>query len=256
MELSNGFSLVHSASLSIQRFSPSLPIFLLKSGVFKWRIWYLLLITVLLSITSISSHFISTGLVADLGIAPIFGDAIDGQAVYSLNSSKLILLGQYEADFTTSMPSVFPAFGEYSEPFKNAQNIDDTGPIVRAFLPISSATTRQTLSNYTGFGTLLNSRVVCLQPSIQNLTLVSGGGLGEADHPYLTGSISIGSSLLNERLLDDPLSYVLVNYSGSLPPGDGLKLSTNWTNIASNESSWGVFENLNKNLFQTWTICP
>ena len=277
-----------------------------------------------------ASHFISTGLVSDLGIAPILGDASGGQAVYSLNSSKLNLLGQYEADFTTSMPAVFPAFGEFSMPSKNTPNIDDTGPIVRAFLPISSATTRQTLSNYTGYGTLLNSRVVCLRPTVQNLTFVMGGGLGEADRPYLSGRISIGptmpegitfinttlptdvynpnfnpqpsayldftcwlaeasprtsdwsismcvagnffgdpsiegggsqgrtrypmigtqlASLLYPSLLYDPLSYVLVNYSGTLPIGDGLKVSTIWTDIAGNGSSWGVFQNMNKTSF-------
>jgi hypothetical protein len=321
MELSQGFSLFHSASLSIQRFSPSLPIFLLKGGIFSYRIWYLLVMTIALSITSMASHFISTGLVADLQIAPIIGNAVNGQAAFSLNSTKATLIGQYEADFTTLMPPIYPTFGEYSEASNNTDPlVDDTGPVLRAILPISSPTTRQTISNYTGYGTLLNSRVVCVKPALQSLMMVAGGGEIGIDPPYLTGLISLGTtvpegvtfynasianngnnvpgpmkyisftcamaitasksddwpitmcvagnrygnpnvtgggsdgngrtlilgtraeSLLQENLLFDPLSYVLVNYTGQLPPGYNHLINTNWTDISSNTSSWGTYQ--------------
>lgn len=169
------------------------------------------------------------------------------------------------------------------------------------------------MSNYTGSGTVLNSHVLCLKPSYENLMLVSGAGPTGHDPLYLTGSISAGtslpsglsffsfgdgyghpdpltslnfscqlavpdsrtgewplsmcvagnaygnpnvtngggdrggragilglraSSLLYEGLVFDPLSYVLVNYSGHLPPSSGVKLTTDWTDISSNDSSW------------------
>lgn len=321
MELSNGFSLFHSASLSIQRFSPSLPIFLLKGGIFNARIWYLLVITIALSITSMASHFISTGLIADLQIAPIIGDSIAGQAAFSLNFTKSRKIGQYEADFTTLMPPIYPAFGEYSEASNNTNpQVDDTGAVLRAILPITSPTTRQTMSNYTGAGTLLNSRVVCVKPTVRSLMLVPGGGELGIDPPYLTGLISLGTtvpdgitfynssrpnngnnvpsptnyisftcafaiassvsdwpismcaagnrygnpnvtgggsdaglgrtlivgtrakSMLDESLLFDPLSYVLVNYTGQLPPGRKQLSNTNWTDVSSNKSSWTTYQ--------------
>jgi hypothetical protein len=314
MELSTGFDLVNSASLSIQRFSGGLPLFLFKAGIFSGKIWYLFLMTVLISFTSIASHFISTGLVADLEIASIIGDAVIGQAAYSLNFTKVILLNDYEPDFTTYMPSLYPAFGEYAEPSTNSVGIDDTGPTIRAILPISSPTTRTTMSNYTGFSTVLNSHVICIKPAVKNITFVGGGGPFQIDPLYLTGSVSVGtsippglifynssgmnnipnplnyvnftcsfakliqstssdwpismciagnafgspnitgggsdgagrlgilglrsSSLLNERLGLDQLSYVMLNYSGTLPASYGRKVNTNWTDISSNQSSW------------------
>lgn len=75
MELSNGFNLVHSASISIRRYNGGMPVLLLHSGIFDRRTWYLFTITILLSSTTIASYFLSTGLVSDLGIAPIIGDA-------------------------------------------------------------------------------------------------------------------------------------------------------------------------------------
>jgi hypothetical protein len=169
------------------------------------------------------------------------------------------------------------------------------------------------MSNYTRSGTVLNSHVVCLKPVYENLMLVSGGGPTGHDPLYLTGSVSVGtsmlpglsffsfgagygnpdplaflnfscslavpdpqteewplsmcvagnaygnpnatngggegggraevlglgaSSLLYEGLVFDPLSYIIVNYSGTLPPSSGLDINTNWTDISSNDSSW------------------
>lgn len=79
---------------------------------------------------------------------------------YSIDSEKSAVLKAYEPDFSIYSPSTYTTFGEYSEPAPNVQGVDDTGRIMRAILPISSATTRENLSNYTGKGTLLNSHVV------------------------------------------------------------------------------------------------
>lgn len=314
MELSMGFGIFNSASLSIQRFSGGLPLFLFKSGVFSCKIWYLFIMTIFISITSTASHFISTGLVADLSIAPIIGDTIPGRLAYSLNFTKSVQLSNYAPDYTTYTPSLFPTFGEYTIPITAVPGIDDTGPTARAILPISDPITRTTMSNYTGFGTVLNSHVVCIKPAVQDITFVAGGGELQSDPLYVTGSISIGASIppgltfynwsqlapvpnptnfvnftcsfaknlvqgatdwpmsmciagnyrgnpnitgggsdgasrlpiiglrstsmLNEVLGFDQLSYVLLNYSGSLPASRGRKLNSDWFDTSSNDSSW------------------
>lgn len=91
MELSNGFNLLHSASISIRRYNGGIPLLLLHSGIFDRRTWYLLIVTVLLSSTTIASYFLSTGLVADLGIAPIIGDPVPTMTGKSSPSSNLSL---------------------------------------------------------------------------------------------------------------------------------------------------------------------
>ncbi|KUJ12024.1 uncharacterized protein LY89DRAFT_688497 [Mollisia scopiformis] len=325
MELSNGFNLLHAASISIKRYNGGLPVLLLQSGIFDRRTWYLLTITILLSSTTIASYFLSTGLVADLGIAPIIGNPVAGTNAYSTNFTKALVLRDYEPDFSIYTPSTYPAFAEYSEPASNIQGIDDTGRVMRAILPISSATTREALSNYTGQGTLLNSHVVCMKPTLENFTLVTGGGVSQTDPLYVRGYVSVGSTIpsglnfynysssdtafpatptsfisftcslaklmnhhingteypismcvagnyfgnetigggggegttrsptlglqattfLKDDILMDPLSYILVNYTGAAPASYGRKLYTNWTDVSSSDSSWTTLQNVN-----------
>ncbi|KAE9377841.1 hypothetical protein N431DRAFT_365821 [Stipitochalara longipes BDJ] len=309
-----GFNLARSAALSIMRFNGTQPYMLLRKGNFKSNSWFLLAMTIFVSVTTIASQFTSTGLVADLEIAAMFGDPISVDTAYGYNFyTKGHLLDLYEPDFTDFMPSVYPTFGEYSETPKKTAGLDDTGNSLRGLLPISSATIRQLMSNYTGSGTVLNSHVVCMKPLYENLMLVSGGGPTGNDPLYLTGSVSVGtsippglsffsfgdgygipdplaslnfscslavpdlqtgewplsmciagnaygnpnatnggsdgggrvevlglraSSLLYEGLVFDPLSYILLNYTGQLPPSSGLNINTNWTDISSNNSSW------------------
>ncbi|PVH84381.1 hypothetical protein DL98DRAFT_611049 [Cadophora sp. DSE1049] len=194
MELS-GFNWLHAASLSIQRFSGGHPYHLMKNGIFNGRIWYLLATTALLTLTTIASHLISTGLVSDLQITTMFGDPVVGEAAYSLNFTKTALLSGNEPDLTQNMPSTYAAFGEFSEDFVQSDGVDDTGPTVRAFLPITSPTIRQTLSNYTGLGTILNSHVVCIKPQIKDVVIGASQGSISSNALFLTGSVSLGSSI-------------------------------------------------------------
>lgn len=123
MELSDGFNLFHAASISIRRYNGGLPVLLLQSGIFDRRTWYLLTITILLSSTTIASYFLSTGLVADLGIAPIIGDPTSATVAYSINETKAVVLQDYEPDFSIYTPSTYPTFGEYSEPASDVQGM-------------------------------------------------------------------------------------------------------------------------------------
>lgn len=284
---------------------------LLGRSMFKGYVWYLHALAILLAVTTILSQFTSTGLVTDLGVAPMFGDPFHGQATYSINFSTIRQMEDYKPDYTTHMPSIYPAFAEYTETLVDERAVDGTGPTLRAVLPISTPSVGENMSNFTGNGTLLNSCVVCIKPAIQDVTLFNGAGEEQVDHPYLRGSVSVGqilpsgitffnytgesanpldfvnftynlaiarpdnndwptsmcvagnyfgdpnitgggsdgggrsgihglraTSLLTEDLLFDPLSYILVNYTGSLPNAQGLQQNSNWTDISMADSSW------------------
>lgn len=58
-------------------------------------------------------------------------------------------------------PPAFPAFAEYSKPISSSVGVDDTGVLLRAFLPVPEAQSRETIRNYSGVAHILDSRVCC-----------------------------------------------------------------------------------------------
>ena len=72
---------------------------------------------------------------------------------------------------------------EYSEPPVVQDNVSDTGPSLRAFLPVG-AQERQLLRNYTGKAFVLDSRVTCQKPVITEFTV------NALDHLYFKGRVS------------------------------------------------------------------
>lgn len=198
---------------------------LLRGGIFKGDVWLLHVLLILLTFTTIASQFTSTGLVTDLGLAPVFGSPVPGQATYSTNYSRMELIQDYEPDYTRNMPPIYPTFAEYTEPSGDPLVDDDTGPTMRAILPISSPSIRETISNFSGVGTLLNSRVVCMKPTLKDVTLFNGAGETQMDHPYLRGSISIGGSEGSPL----PPGLTFTNYTGVT--GETAASPFNWVNF-------------------------
>ena len=73
-------------------------------------------------------------------------------------------------------PPVFPAFAEYSVPVKSErQNVDDTGVLLRAFLPYADATLRQSISEFEGKTIVLDARVSCQRPRLEHLSASEQG---------------------------------------------------------------------------------
>ena len=78
-------------------------------------------------------------------------------------------------------PPAYPAFAEYRKPISTNQGIDDTGTLLRAFLPYSDVATRQSLRNYTGNALVLDNRVSCQAPKLADLTSLETRGWASAD---------------------------------------------------------------------------
>lgn len=83
-------------------------------------------------------------------IAPGVSIVTAGQAAYPL---------QIRTPTWSRNPPAYPAFAEYSEAVSSPENVDDTGVLLRAFLPFSDAESRENVRNYTGNAMVLDSRV-------------------------------------------------------------------------------------------------
>jgi hypothetical protein len=80
----------------------------------------------------------------------------------------------------------YSTFAEYSEMPVMEDGVSDTGLTLRAFIPTSSGQARETLQNYSGSTTVLDARVTCQVPHIENAAVMLGGILTNV---YLTGQV-------------------------------------------------------------------
>jgi hypothetical protein len=84
-------------------------------------------------------------------------------------------------------PPAFPTFAEFSEVIDVPEHVDDTGTLLRAFLPFQDAQSRGMISGYSGKAIVSDARVSCQRPLLQQLHF-------EQDDPTVHGTmIMIGS---------------------------------------------------------------
>lgn len=77
-----------------------------------------------------------------------------------------------ENDYWTSSPRLFPTFAEHNaKPRVQTVSIADTGPTVRALLPISSESGRSMISRFEGRAAVFDARVSCVRPNLTDLKL-------------------------------------------------------------------------------------
>ncbi|KAI0017931.1 hypothetical protein F4780DRAFT_772074 [Xylariomycetidae sp. FL0641] len=200
------------ATLSVMRSSaPSLWDLLLAlrhagESVGKCCLYY----TLLLAGLSISLQFSSTILLSDFGIRRLPGMPRQESYYYDLdwgwrlsgpNSSS----GQWnlydgqlifdEPDLRSPWslrPEIFPIFGEYRKPIPPQDTIDDTGYVLRAFLPFTTEKARTSISRFHGPSFVLDSRVSCQKPILADLSLTV---LGDSDDLTINGTVSNHTSV-------------------------------------------------------------
>jgi fluoride ion exporter CrcB/FEX len=68
-------------------------------------------------------------------------------------------------------PPAFPTFAEFSEVIDVPEHVDDTGTLLRAFLPFQDAQTRGTISEYSGKAVVLDASVSCQRPLLRQCHL-------------------------------------------------------------------------------------
>ncbi|KIW07211.1 uncharacterized protein PV09_02076 [Verruconis gallopava] len=65
-------------------------------------------------------------------------------------------------------PQMYPTVAEYSQPRYIEDGVEDTGISLRAFLPLTAASDRETLHEYIGRTTVVDTRVTCQVPDLLN----------------------------------------------------------------------------------------
>lgn len=160
-------------------------------------------IVLLLVVTTTLLQFTSTMLVSDLSLGVLPGtpqsENLRFDFTYEWDDQRDVW--SYPNQIRAARPwqrnpSAFPTFAEFSERINVPEHVDDTGELYRAFLPFQDAASRETISRYSGKALILDARISCQRPQIQQLHIdydvfapyYVGTYSNTADVPGLLGS--------------------------------------------------------------------
>ena len=154
---------------------------------FGYSITVLLLFT-----TTFMLQFSSTVLLSDLRLGQLPSLASQRTATYDFDYKAYGGPGQfdpalgftswekfsYPLQMRTSTwlrnPPAYPTFAEYSRSVSVPEGVDDTGVLLRAFLPYADAQSRESVRNYSGNAMVLDARVSCQAPKLEHLSIHRG----------------------------------------------------------------------------------
>ncbi|RYP53572.1 hypothetical protein DL770_010987 [Monosporascus sp. CRB-9-2] len=141
------------------------------------RLDQLILPTVLLTAAIMAlSQFISTALLSDvvLRLFPGYNKTVQVGYDYAYYPDRGFFYTMVSSSslWEANPPTSWPMFAEYYEPPIVQDNVSDTGLSLRAFLPLA-ANERRLVRNYSGMALVLDSRVTCQRPVLEDIRLSS-----------------------------------------------------------------------------------
>ncbi|KAH7121609.1 hypothetical protein EDB81DRAFT_847698 [Dactylonectria macrodidyma] len=154
-----------AAEVSIARFTNAGPRSfskLLLSGA-TFNSWIRIL-TATFFFLVVASEFTSTLLVTDLRESRVSSFDQNMSYGFTFKSSNdsgpppLPIIG-WGFNYWLNKPSSSETFAEYSRPGKSGEDVDDTGPSIRAFLPLALQSERETLRSFKGMARVVDTRV-------------------------------------------------------------------------------------------------
>jgi hypothetical protein len=192
--LERGVPLPKIPRISTIRFSSGGPLDIMLCFPTLWKQgFHLSFVCLLTLVASLVLQFSSTLLLSDLATGPIeqFARNTYGVGLATLEHGygginvdsqdyDYNIADSFYSDPLLSTTPAYPVFAEYTYPDINkpydgyppANNIDDTEPVIRAILPISTQQNRSELLTFDGNATLYDARWVCMPPYLENLTLI------------------------------------------------------------------------------------
>jgi hypothetical protein len=223
-------------------FSNTLPVPFLVAGV--WG-------------TIIATQFTSTLLLSDLGQGPVLGSQTTENMSSGLTSASFTLDGYvnpnsplfFTPSYWTNAVNAFETFAESSQPAGQfIEGLDDTGPTLRAFLPIGDQNTRDALWSFQGLASVFDSRVTCVRPTLIDLSFCQTGPI------QLCGNFTIDVPVPGLVSPDGPIEFgskIAAQYNQSLETR-----GSPWLLYFLDTSAGGLIPALdptnNKSLKHTW----
>jgi hypothetical protein len=181
--------LIDALEISMARFSNAGPHTLLWPCVRQSKSIALVILHIALVLTTLAAQFASTFLLSDVAIAGQITLAENNTFSYGFSTDypvELTLESSTAPDYWIQPPRNFPTFGEYFLEPDIDDKIDDTGLVLRSFLPIPAQSTRESLHRYDGSAFTYDARIACTRPVFKNLTTCISS---DRDQGYLCGEI-------------------------------------------------------------------
>jgi hypothetical protein len=192
-----GVTLVDAPALSLVRYTNSGPVmtfptFFRNARSVGRRV--LPCVAASLALTTLISQFTSTLLLWDVrsGVLPGLPQSENittGITMKAFTNRFATSFRKYQNYWTSS--AVYPMYAEWNELVVSPTSIVDTGPTIRALLPINSESDRSMLKDFSGMASVFDARVACVRPVISNWSFVEKG-----DPVYTGSSYSYGNAAL------------------------------------------------------------
>ncbi|KAI9149994.1 hypothetical protein HJFPF1_09741 [Paramyrothecium foliicola] len=177
-----GVPLKSIAPISVARYANNVP-----STAVSWIFQTTLrrplrIMAAFLAFTTLASQFTSTLLVTDLDLAFLvsFDEIVPNAYKFISNNREPVVQHkisnwQFLGDPWRSRLTASETFAEYSELVSSSDaGVDDTGPTVRAFLPLASQEFRQTIRYFQGMAPVQDARVSCIRPDFAEIHFCEG----------------------------------------------------------------------------------
>ncbi|KUJ13429.1 uncharacterized protein LY89DRAFT_754172 [Mollisia scopiformis] len=204
-----GVPLIDAVALAVMRSGETTPQTLFGRTVLGFTMkpknlhWIYTLLTLLLFATTSILQLTSTALLSDLQLGPLPGYSNSSALSYDFQWN-MTALSEKQNTFIPMIrrqtpwarnPQFYPTFAEFSSPAPPRSDVDDTGVLLRAFLPMTDSQQRNILRNYTGKAFVLDSRVACQQPILTDLQMSwdpSSGSVFSVNGNYANSTSSEG----------------------------------------------------------------
>ena len=152
----------------------------MKADRYYGSVW-IALPALLLSITTVALQFTSTALLSQVGRADLPIPSISPQTFYGTDPDGPTFASQLSGvqSYLDTTPQEFPAFAEWSANVTVPgmaefaadlrPGVQDTGTVIRAFLPIDGVNNRSRVMEHQGKATAVDMTVVCSAPKLTDV---------------------------------------------------------------------------------------
>jgi hypothetical protein len=174
----------------------------------------------------------------------------------------LSLSTQWRPNYWAQGPTAFPAFAEYTSPTAAVPNtanssLDDTGIMIRSFLPFSTPAARETLRDFNGELLTFDSRVVCVRPDFTNFRIENSTLVGSVKPSVQVPGLIFNDTGVAFSCLPSPVTRGPMNMVDLSDPIPGNVRDTTWTVCKLGAEAGGLISMLdptnNESLRHQWS---